>query len=280
MDETQDLIRFAWLLDALEPWLDQVVIIGGWAHRLYRLHPSAQTPGHAPLMTLDADVVVPAHLSVQGEDIRTRLLARGFKEEFLGDDRPPATHYRVSRAAGSFYAEFLTPLVGGTQDRKGRPKATAEIAGITAQRLRHLELLLRAPWTVMFDAGGFSSRLQVANPIAFLVQKVLIHSKRKPEDRAKDILYAYDTLDLFGSRLADLRDAWATQVRPRLSRRGVAEVEGASKRVFGRVSDDIRRAALIPADRELTPDAVAEACRLGFDEIFESSAPTPDALAR
>jgi hypothetical protein len=34
-----DVEYFARLVDALEPWLDQVVIIGGWAHRLYRLHP-------------------------------------------------------------------------------------------------------------------------------------------------------------------------------------------------------------------------------------------------
>jgi hypothetical protein len=33
-----DVEYFARLVDALEPWLDQVVIIGGWAHRLYRLH--------------------------------------------------------------------------------------------------------------------------------------------------------------------------------------------------------------------------------------------------
>ena len=37
-----DVEYFARLVDALEPWLDQVVIIGGWAHRLYRLHPLAQ----------------------------------------------------------------------------------------------------------------------------------------------------------------------------------------------------------------------------------------------
>ena len=268
MDEAQDIIRFARLAEAMEPWLDQVVIIGGWAHRLYWLHPKAQTPGHAPLMTLDADVAVPARLSFQEEDVRTRLLARGFKEEFLGDDRPPATHYRVDGQTGAFYAEFLTPLVGGPHDRKGRPKATVEIAGISAQQLRHLGLLLRAPWSVMFDAGGFSCRVQVANPTAFLAQKVLIHSKRKPDDRAKDILYAYDTLDLFGSRLADLRDEWTTQVRPQLSHRAAAEVMGTSHRLFGRVSDDIRRAALVPADRKLAPEAVAAACRAGFDAIF------------
>jgi hypothetical protein len=30
-----DLRSFARLVDALAPWLGQVVIIGGWAHRLY-----------------------------------------------------------------------------------------------------------------------------------------------------------------------------------------------------------------------------------------------------
>ena len=34
---------FARLVRAIEPWLGEVVIIGGWAHQLYRLHPSAQT---------------------------------------------------------------------------------------------------------------------------------------------------------------------------------------------------------------------------------------------
>ena len=30
---------FVRLVAALEPWLDQIVVVGGWAHRLYRLHP-------------------------------------------------------------------------------------------------------------------------------------------------------------------------------------------------------------------------------------------------
>jgi hypothetical protein len=34
-----DVEYFARLVEALDPWLDQVVIIGGWAHRLYRLQP-------------------------------------------------------------------------------------------------------------------------------------------------------------------------------------------------------------------------------------------------
>jgi hypothetical protein len=34
------------LIDTLRPWLDQVVIIGGWTHRLYRLRPLAQPLGY------------------------------------------------------------------------------------------------------------------------------------------------------------------------------------------------------------------------------------------
>ena len=37
-----DVRSFARLVDCAAPWLDQVVIIGGWAHRLYRIHPLAQ----------------------------------------------------------------------------------------------------------------------------------------------------------------------------------------------------------------------------------------------
>jgi len=31
--------QFAQLIKALEPWLPQIVVIGGWAHRLYRHTP-------------------------------------------------------------------------------------------------------------------------------------------------------------------------------------------------------------------------------------------------
>jgi hypothetical protein len=34
-----EFASFARLIDSLSPWLDQVVIIGGWAPRLYRFHP-------------------------------------------------------------------------------------------------------------------------------------------------------------------------------------------------------------------------------------------------
>jgi hypothetical protein len=57
-----DIAGFSRLITALDPWLDRVVIVGGWAHRLYHLHPSAQTLDFAPLTTLDADVALPPTL--------------------------------------------------------------------------------------------------------------------------------------------------------------------------------------------------------------------------
>jgi hypothetical protein len=93
MNGVQDPDAFKRLIDALQPWLDQVVIVGGWAHQLYRLHPGAQQLEYQPLGTLDADVALPATLPVREPDIRERLLAYGFTEEILGYDHPPATHY-------------------------------------------------------------------------------------------------------------------------------------------------------------------------------------------
>lgn len=100
--------EFARLIDALNPWLGVAVIIGGWAHRLYRIHPVAQVIAYAPIGTLDTDVAIPAGLRVEGDDLRKRLLANGFEEERLGQDKPPATHYRLRDAETGFYAELPT----------------------------------------------------------------------------------------------------------------------------------------------------------------------------
>jgi len=134
---------FSRLISALEPWLQDVVIIGGWAHQLYRLHPDAQPLGYPPLTTIDTDVALPRDLQAHEPDIRARLLACGFTEELIGDAQPPATHYYLREESSAFYAEFLSPLVGGGYSRKGKRKATVEISGVISQQLRHIEILLQ-----------------------------------------------------------------------------------------------------------------------------------------
>src|SRR5580658_1928456 len=109
MSDIQARSPFHRLISALGPWLDQIVIVGGWAHQLHRLHPSARQLDYKPLTTLDTDIAVPAKLPAGEQNIRERLLSHGFAGEFFGDDRPPATHYLLSGESSGFYAEFLTP---------------------------------------------------------------------------------------------------------------------------------------------------------------------------
>ena len=58
-ERDRELEAFSKFIGALEPWLCEVVLIGGWAHRLYRRHPLARRLAYLPLITLDGDVAVP-----------------------------------------------------------------------------------------------------------------------------------------------------------------------------------------------------------------------------
>jgi hypothetical protein len=276
MNGQSDNEQFARLIVALEPWLTHLVIIGGWAHRLYWLHPSARRIDHLPLTTLDTDVAIPAPLKVVDADVRERLIAHGFKEERLGDDRPPATHYRLEDAKTGFYAEFLTPLFGPEHGRDGKLKATRRVAGVVSQQLRYLEILLLSPWVISLGgSNGFpfedTKEVRIANPAAFLAHKALIHKKRASEKFAKDILYIHDTLEVFGARLEDLKREWRTQIRPNLHANGVRKIERAATDLFGQVNDAIRDAAQMTAARKISPEGVRERCNFGFAEIFSST---------
>lgn len=273
MNEHSENEQFARLIIALEPWLTQVVIIGGWAHRLYRLHSSSQHVEYLALTTLDTDIAVPPRLKVIGRDVRERLIANGFEEERLGDDQPPATHYRLGDAKTGFYAEFLTPLFGPEHGRDGKPKATRRIAGVVSQQLRYLEVLLLAPWTVSLShSHGFlfddPRDVRIANPASFLAHKVLIHNKRTRSKFAKDVLYIHDTLEIFGARLDDLNLEWRTEVKPRIHPNAVRKIQQAATDLFGELNDPIRDAAQMTGPRKLSPEAVRERCNFGLARVF------------
>lgn len=273
MAAASDVEHFARLVETLHPWLDQVVIIGGWAQRLYRLHPLAQLLDYEPLGTLDTDVALPPHLPATEPDIRQRLLENGFREQMMGDTQPPAAHYHVATGDSGFYAEFLTPLEGSETKRGGRRDATVSIAGVFVQKLRHLELLLWAPWEVMIAAAnGYPTpglrQVRVPNPAAFLAQKILIRDKRNLAKRAKDALYIHDTIETFGGNLPAIRNEWESNVRPALHANAVRQVEGAQHAYFREVDDTLREAARVATGRNLTPEMVREVCGYGWQQIF------------
>lgn len=273
MSAERDDEKFAQLVDAIGPYLDRVVIVGGWAHRLFRLHPLAQTLPYAPLMTRDTDVALTTGITVGQESLRERLLSRGFHEQFLGDDRPPVTHYQLGDRDAGFYVEFLTPLVGGEFRRDDIRDVTATIAGITAQKLLYLDVLLIAPWSVSLgvgaDIGQLPVRINIANPVSYIVQKLLVSGKRKPAERAKDVLYIHDTLELFGASIPEMRALWFDQVRPQLVSRTETRVRHSVARLFSQLNDPIRQAALMATQRTRTPEAVLEVCATGLRTLFD-----------
>jgi hypothetical protein len=276
MEPDPDRESFGRLLDALRPFLNELVIVGGWAHRLYRWHSDAILPSHEPLFTTDTDIAIPSNAPLPHEGLLERLRAHGFVEDFMGEDHPPVTHYRLGHEQSGFYAEFLTPLVGGG-GRPGKQKGhTVLLGGVVAQELRYLDMLLVEPWSITVrdppsDAEPFS--VKVPNPVAYIAQKLLVLKKRKPADRPKDLLYIHDTVELFGGSLAQLKVLWQTTMRAQVGSIAV-NVEKLARTYFRQVTDEIRDAARVATGRNLEPGALRLLCATGLEMIFSGEPPT------
>lgn len=267
------LEAFARLVDAIRPWHDKLVLVGGWAHRLHRHYRLADPPAYAPVMTKDADLAFSLQESLAG-DIAAALKAADFEEVLSGDHTPPVSHYTLGEEGGGFYAEFLVPLIGSRTRRNGEPDATVAKAGVTAQKLRHLDLLLLETITVSLEPSAgipveVPARVRLANPVTFIAQKLLIQNDRLPEKRGQDMLYIHDTIDLFAPNLSELGQIWREEIRPALPEKTVRRIEEMSRQLFAEVTDVIRDAVRIPQDRNLQPEEFRAVCEVGLSEIFE-----------
>lgn len=268
-----DLEAFASLTQALAPWRSQLVFIGGWAHRLHRFDSRANKLAHQPVFTRDTDLAFATETPIDG-DIKSALDNHGFKEILLGELTPAVAHYTLGDENRGFYAEFLTPLNGSGRKRDGRPDATIATAGITAQKIRYLDVLLVAPWVI--EVGPQNEvplpepmDVLVAHPLCFMVQKFLIQKHRDTAKRAQDLLYIYDTIELFGPLLSEFNTEWVNVVRPALGTLS-DQVLKATEATFSSVTDLIRDAARIPQDRRLPPEQIQQTCQYAFDQILRT----------
>lgn len=267
-----DFVAFARLIDALRPWLDHLMIIGGWAHRLYRFHPLSEPPTYDAPRTRDADVAFSPSAPLSG-DIAAALKTAGFNADFSGDHTPPITQYRLGTADHGFFVEFLIPLYGSEIKRNGLRDVTMAKAGVTAQKLRYLDLLLVAPWNIGLTGQTgvpvrFTVHVMVPNPVSFIAQKLLIQKVRPSDKKAQDVLYIHDTLELFGNELPALRALWQEKVQSGLHEKTTRAVERLQREQFGMVTDVIRNAARIPQDRVLPPERLQAVCAYGLEKIF------------
>lgn len=267
-----DLEPFAKLAVALEPWRHQIVFAGGWAYRLYRQHPLAVVPSYAALFTRDADVALGDKDRFDG-NIKDALLGAGFHEDLQSEFKPPVSKYTLGQdEQAGFYAEFLTTLRGSGTKRTGEPDATTELAGVTAQKLRYMDLLLISPWQVSLtkDANLLHTLdgLQIPNPVAFIVQKLLVHDKRRKEKRPQDILYIHDTLELFGAQADVLTTIWKDEIVPAYPEKDLQKALQARNEIFSEVTDSMREAARIPTDRTLVPEDMHALCEQLLNDIL------------
>jgi len=115
---------FARFLDAAGPYLDQLVVAGGWASRLYRLTDRSIESDFVPLLTRDVDAVIPDRMPSRERGLNELMVASNFTEEPSSEFTPPITHYVLDKPKG-FEVEFLTNLPGGVEN-----------TGATAPRMR------------------------------------------------------------------------------------------------------------------------------------------------
>ncbi len=266
MNSADESAAFARLIHALRPYRGDLVLIGGWSHRLARLHALAQPVDFPPLFTQDVDLAIARGVAPGEEDLRKLLLEAGFTEGFLGEDRPPITHYGKE---GAFYVEFVTPLIGRPRD------GTSSVAGVTAQRLRYLDILLIAPWSILltepqYPVGAKAVEVRIANATSYVAQKLLVLRRRPPADRAKDVLYLHDTLVTFGRALEDLHRIWIESISGALHVNARRALRVTARQLSSSTLDLVRAAARVAqeAGRALSPEEIANVCRAGLATVF------------
>lgn len=274
-DARRDAKAFVRTVEALRPYLDDLVFIGGWAHYLYTLSPEAAPLGFTPLTTEDADIAAPLRLPVRGRSIPELLIAAGFEQRLSGEYTPPIAEYVLGEEESGFYVEFLAPLLGGEVKRDGTPDATTKVGGVSAQKLRHLDVLLVRPWKLELTARmGFAvsapTTIQIPNPASYIVQKVLVLGKRHPRSQPKDVLYLHDTFAAFADAMPSVRRAW-DELRPALHPNHVLAFQRGARTIISTRGDLLRSAARIAAGRPSPPtlEMLLAGLRRGFTDAFE-----------
>ena len=216
---------------ALEPFGVHAVLIGGCANALYRHHPLSVSSAPRPLLTSDADFATPAGQFPDRPSLRTRLEAEGL--HLAPPDRPTNKYKLHAEAIESL--EVLCPMAGLSRELRNSSPALVPIQDdVTAEALDYLDLLLIEPWCIdlsMVPELGVRDSLAVhiPNPVAYVLQKALVRSKRRErEKRAKDAYYIYEVAVLFRRSLDRLgKDAAAVRAQavPKWLQRAVAVLE-------------------------------------------------------
>ncbi len=192
-------------LRELEPYLGDIIIVGGICSAFYHELKKRQIP--EGLYSLDLDVGVPRDGVRINKPSITECLTKAelrvkevpyyrniFITKFVPDHKPE----RKNQSGELFEVEFLLPLTGS--DEKPTDRVGTIQGEIVSQKLRYLDLALYRPInpTIKLMEGSFDVLLP--NPGNFIIHKLLSSEKRSEfKKEKKDYGYVLNTLDLFGT---------------------------------------------------------------------------------
>lgn len=181
-------------LKVLQPYLDDIVIAGGWVPYLYAAHEEPSQDAVA-LKTRDLDLAVPREIPEREHTIDQLLAEADFTCGRRSLDTPPVTQYVATHEGDEVEIEFITIARGA------EPGVRTVQSGLTAQELRYVDLLLERKWALPLDSlsgGELEGRVWVPTPAAFILQKALAHKKRTdPLKKEKDLYYIFYVMDAF-----------------------------------------------------------------------------------
>lgn len=190
------------VVSALEPYLGEIVIIGGWVPYLYRQYGGLSTWRGRLSMTQEVDVLVRSEIPPDGRDtIAETLRAAGF---VATANTNTAAVWTNDPASGE-KIEFLVPHAGPSRTL-GQIVGVMQQPGVGAVALDRLDLLqrhtrrLRIP---ALDATGNTQLVEVCVPTlgAYVLNKAATFQDRRVMEsgvlnpkRAKDLVYLQDIM--------------------------------------------------------------------------------------
>jgi hypothetical protein len=162
--QTRDFLKTVKLLHDND-CISNTIIVGSWAEYLY-IETGVLPSYAASVSTLDLDVLV-KNLKYPRQEVNLPELARA--EGYLIESER-LTGITKLLLPGSLEVEFLLSKRGA-----GNEKALKTNLGVTAQTLRHMELLLTN--TIVVDYFGMS--IEIPSPEAYVLHKMIINKDRK-----------------------------------------------------------------------------------------------------
>lgn len=251
---------FRTVLLRLEPYLDAVVIVGGWVPYLYRHYGGLASWRSSTSLTAEVDVLIERSLAAKGRPSISEILAEG---GFHPVGRGSSFAVWVGNAEAGEKIEFLVP-------HRGTARTTGEIVriddqdGIGAISLADVDLLrrFRRPLRYPVDVGRM---VEIWIPLlgAYVVNKAGTFVARQAPPgtpnpkRAKDLLYLCDVMAAGNEVVRQVEDDLAAMARDRKAGRTVrARIRGAVNNVrlvlSGGLAGEVELVAAMLREREPT----------------------------